>query len=82
MQGFLVGGVCLPQMPLSVDPYFQVLLSQILVGLTILNLQLTLHKHGRATILSTSGITIIMFHWLLCVTESIKQSHAVRGGRF
>ena len=51
MQGFLVGGVCLPKkMPLSVDPYFQVLLSQILVGFTILNLQLTLHKHGRATI--------------------------------
>ena len=51
MQVFLVGGVCLPKMPLSVDPYFQVLLSQILVGLTILNVQLTLHKHGRATIL-------------------------------
>jgi len=50
MQGFLVGGVCLPKMPLSVDPYFQVLLSQILVELTILNLQLTLLKHGRATI--------------------------------
>jgi len=50
MQGFLVGGVCLPKMPLSVDPYFQVLLSRILVGLTILNLQLTLHKHGRAII--------------------------------
>ena len=23
-----------------------------------------------------------MFHLLLCVTENIKQSHAVRGGRF
>ena len=82
MQGFLVGGVCLPKMPLSVDPYFQVLLSQILVGLTILNLQLTLHKHGRAIIYSTSSIIIIMFHLLLYVTENIKQSHAVRGGRF
>ena len=82
MQGFLVGGVCLPKMPLSVDPYFQVLLSQILVGLTILNLQLTLQKYGRATIKSTSSIIILMFHLLLCVTENIKQSHAVRGGRF
>ena len=50
MQGFLVGGFCFAKMPLSVDPYFQVLLSHILVGLTILNLQLTLHKHGGATI--------------------------------
>ena len=82
MQGYLVGGVCLPKMPLSVDPYFQVLLSHILVGLTILDLQLTLHKHGRGTILSTNSITIIMFHLLLYVTEIIKQSHAMRGGQF
>ena len=40
MQGFLVCGVCFPKIPLSVDPYFQILLSHILVGLTILNLQL------------------------------------------
>ena len=52
------------------------------MGLTILNLQLTLLKHGRAIIYSTSSIIIIMFHLLLYVTEIIKQSHAVRGGRF
>ena len=75
-------GFVLPKTPLNVDPYFQVLLSHILVGLTILNLQLTLHKHGRATIKSTSSIIIITFHLLLCVTENIKQSYAVRGGRF
>src|SRR6185437_5740739 len=82
MQGFLVGGFCFAKKPLSADPYFQVLLSHILVGLTILNLQLTLQKYGRATIKSTSSIIIIIFHLLLCVTKNIKQSHAVRGGRF
>ena len=46
----MVDGVCFAKMPLNVDPYFQVLLSHILVGLTILDLPLTLHKHGRATI--------------------------------
>src|SRR6185312_6636190 len=52
------------------------------VGLTILSLHLTLLKHGRAIIYSTNSIIIIMFHLLLCVTENIKQSHAMRGGRF
>ena len=82
MQDFLVGGVCLPKMPLKVAPYFQILFSHLLVRLTILSLHLTLHKHGRAIILSTSSIIIIMFHLLLYVTENVKQSHAVGGGRF
>ena len=69
-------------MPLRVGPYFQILSSHLLVGLTILSLHLTLLEHGRAIIYSTSSIIIIMFHLLLCVTENIKQSHAVRGGRF
>jgi len=50
MQGFLVGEVCLPKMPLNVDPYFQILFSHLLVRLTILSLHPTLHKHGRAII--------------------------------
>ena len=50
MQGFLVGGVCFAKMPVNVGPYFQVLLSHILVGLTVLSLHLTLYKHGKATI--------------------------------
>ena len=82
MQGFLVCGVCLPKMPLRVDPYFQILISHLLVRLTVISLHLTLHKHGRATIYSTSSIIIIIFHLLLCVTENINKSHAVRGGRF
>ena len=44
-------------------------------------MHLTLHKYGRATIYSTSSI-IIMFHLLLYVTEIVKQSHAVKAGRF
>ena len=82
MQDFLVCGVCLPKMPLSVDPYFQVLLSHILVGLTILDLQLSLLKHGRAKHLIIKQYYQYLFHLLLCVTENIKQSHAVRGGRY
>ena len=75
-------GFVLPKTPLNVDPYFQILFSHLLVGLTVLSLHLTLHKRGRATIYSTSSIIIIMFHLLLYVTEIIKQSYAVRGGRF
>ena len=71
----------MPKSPPNVDPYSQILFSHLLVGLTILSLHLTLHKYGRATIYSTSSI-IIMFHLLLYVTEIVKQSHAVRGGRF
>src|SRR6185437_14479537 len=82
MQGFWLVGFVLPKTPLKVDPYFQILFSHLPVGLAILSLHLTLHKHGRATIKSTSSIIILMFHLLLCVTENIKQSHAVRGGRF
>ena len=82
MQGFLVGGVCFARNATKCWSLFSDLTSHLLVGLTILSLHLTLHKHGRATILSTSSITITIFHSLLCVTENIKQSHAVRGRRF
>ena len=81
MQGLLVGGVCFAKMPLRVGPYFLILSSHLLVRLIVLSLHLTLHKYGRATIYSTSSI-IIMFHLLLYVTEIVKQSHAVRDGRF
>ena len=49
-KAFWLVGFVLPKMPLNVNPYFQILFSHLSVGLTILSLHLTLHKHSRAII--------------------------------
>ena len=59
MQGFLVGGVCFAKkMPLRVDPYFQILISHLLVRLTILICNylyssMVEHTFNHTTVLST-----------------------------
>ena len=81
MQGFLAGGVCFAEKQL-VDPYFPILAFIIIVQLTILDKHLSLIIHVGKTINQPSIFIIFIFHSLLYVTEIVKQSHAVRGGRF
>ena len=58
MQGFLVCGVCLPKMPLRVDPYFQILISHLLVRLAsiicnYLYSSMVEHTFNHTAVLST-----------------------------